>query len=72
MKPILVALLLGLLLVSSGCIQPKEAPVVVETIAVGEWKADGIVGESEYSRSMLLRPGQAGIQRWRYGDLLDE
>ena len=61
MKPIYVALLLGLLLLSSGCIQPKEAPVVVETIAVGEWKADGIVGESEYSRSMLLQaPARQG------------
>ena len=39
MKPILVALLLGLLLFFSGCIQPKEAPVVVEKAATGEWKA---------------------------------
>lgn len=61
MKPILVALLLGLLLLSSGCIQPKEAPVVVETIVTGEWKADGIVGESEYSRSMVLHgPARQG------------
>jgi hypothetical protein len=55
MKPILVVLLLGLLLLSSGCIQPKEAPVVVEKAVTGEWKADGIVGESEYSRSMVLQ-----------------
>jgi hypothetical protein len=55
MKPILVALLLGLLLLSSGCIQPKEAPVVAEKAATEEWKADGVVGESEYSRSMLLQ-----------------
>jgi hypothetical protein len=55
MKPILVALFLGLLLFSSGCIQPEKAPVVVETAATVEWKADGIVGESEYSRSMLLQ-----------------
>ena len=61
MKPILVALLVGLLLLSSGCIQPKEAPVVVEKAATGEWKADGIVGESEYSRSMLLQaPARQG------------
>jgi len=64
MKPILVALLLGLLLLSSGCIQPKEAPVVVEKEATGEWKADGIVGNSEYSRSMVLlgptRQGYSG------------
>ncbi|MHB8119924.1 MAG: DUF2202 domain-containing protein [Methanothrix sp.] len=61
MKPILVALLLGLLLFSSGCIQPKEAPVVAEKAATGEWKADGIVGESEYSRSMVLQgPARQG------------
>ncbi|MCK9442480.1 MAG: DOMON domain-containing protein [Methanothrix sp.] len=55
MKQILVALLLGLLLFSSGCIQPKEAPVVAEKAATEVWKADGIVGASEYSRSMLLQ-----------------
>ncbi|MDD1748761.1 MAG: DUF2202 domain-containing protein [Methanothrix sp.] len=61
MKPILVALLLGLLLFSSGCIQPKVAPVVEEKTATTEWKADGIVGESEYSRSMLLQgPARQG------------
>ena len=61
MKPILVALLLGLLLLSSGCIQPKEAPVVAEKAATEEWKADGIVGESEYSRSMVLQgPARQG------------
>jgi hypothetical protein len=55
MKPILVALFLGLLLFSSGCIQPEKAQVVVENAATVEWKADGIVSESEYSRSMLLQ-----------------
>ena len=55
MKPILVALLLGLLLLSSGCIQPEKAPVVEEKAATEGWKADGIVGDSEYSRSMLLQ-----------------
>ena len=61
MKPILVSLLLGLLLLSSGCIQPKEAPVVTETAATAEWKADGIVDKSEYTRSMLLQgPARQG------------
>ncbi|MHB8120220.1 MAG: DOMON domain-containing protein [Methanothrix sp.] len=61
MKPILVALLLGLLLLSSGCIQPKDAPVVTEKAATAEWKADGIVGESEYFRSMVLQgPARQG------------
>jgi len=55
MKPNLVALLLGLLLFSSGCIQPEKAPVVEEKAATEGWKADGIVGDSEYSRSMLLQ-----------------
>jgi hypothetical protein len=64
MKPILVVFFLGLLLVSSGCIQPKVAPVVAEKAATEEWKADGIVGENEYSRSMALqsaaRQGHSG------------
>jgi len=61
MKPILVALLLGLLLFSSGCIQPEKAPVVEEKAATEGWKADGIVGDSEYSRSMLLQaPARQG------------
>jgi hypothetical protein len=67
MKPILVALLLGLMLLSSGCIQPKEAPVVTEKAATEEWKADGVVGESEYARSMVLQgPARQG---YRGGDM---
>ena len=58
MKPIFVALLLGLMvgvmLSFSGCIQPKEAPVVSEKVASEEWKPDGVVGENEYARSMVL------------------
>ncbi|NTV27429.1 MAG: DUF2202 domain-containing protein [Methanothrix sp.] len=61
MKPILVALLLGLMLLSSGCIQPKESPVVLEKVASEEWMPDGVVGESEYSRSMVLQgPARQG------------
>jgi hypothetical protein len=61
MNPILVALLLGLLLFSSGCIQPKEDPVVTENAVTGEWKADGIVGMNEYSRNMVLQgPARQG------------
>jgi hypothetical protein len=63
MKPILVALFLGLLLFSTGCIQPKQAPVVAERAATDEWKADGVVGESEYSRSMPLQsPARQGYR----------
>jgi hypothetical protein len=61
MKPILAALMLGLLLFSSGCIQPEKSPAVAEKVATEEWKADGIVGEGEYSRSMLLQsPSRQG------------
>ena len=61
MKTILVALLLGLLLFSSGCIQPEKAPVVEEKAATEGWNADGIVGDSEYSRSMVLQaPARQG------------
>ncbi len=61
MKQILVVLLLALLLFSSGCIQPQEAPAVSQKAATEEWKADGIVGDSEYSRSMLLQsPARQG------------
>jgi len=67
MKPIYITLIIGLLLFSSGCIQPKEAPVVAEKAATEEWKADGLVGVSEYSRSMLLQsPARQG---YRGGDM---
>jgi hypothetical protein len=61
MKPIYITMIIGLLLFSSGCIQPNESPVVAERAATEEWKADGIVGDSEYSRSMLLQsPARQG------------
>ncbi|MDD1723294.1 MAG: hypothetical protein LUQ15_07540, partial [Methanothrix sp.] len=55
MKPVLMALILGLLLLSSGCIQRQEGPEVKETEATEVWKADGIAGAGEYSRSMILQ-----------------
>jgi len=67
MKPIYITMIIGLLLFSSGCIQPEEAPVVAEKAATEEWKADGLVGVSEYSRSMLLQsPARQG---YRGGDM---
>ncbi|MGV8174483.1 MAG: DUF2202 domain-containing protein [Methanothrix sp.] len=61
MKPARIALLLGLLLILSGCIEKEEAPEIVERAATEEWKADGVVGEDEYSRSMLLQsPARQG------------
>ncbi len=54
MRPWFIALSLCLLVVFSGCIQPQEEPEVSEKVASAEWKPDGIVGENEYSRSMVL------------------
>jgi len=54
MKPALIALMLTIFIISSGCIEREEGPVVQEKSATEEWKADGIIGGNEYSRSMLL------------------
>jgi len=57
----LIALILGLLLLFSGCIERQEAPEVLEQETTEEWKADGIVGPGEYSRSVLLQgPSRQG------------
>ena len=62
MKPALFSLILGLMLLFSGCIQPEEAPLVTEKAAIEEWKANGIIGESEYSHSMVLKsPVRQGV-----------
>ncbi|NYT02734.1 MAG: DUF2202 domain-containing protein [Methanosarcinales archaeon] len=37
-----------------GCLQPPAPPEVSEKAATEEWKPDGVVGENEYSRSMVL------------------
>jgi len=59
-----IALLLFLIVIFSGCIQAPEKPEVVEKVATEEWKPDGIVGENEYSGSMVLtcisKPGYSG------------
>ncbi len=55
MRAIIAFLLLALLLVFSGCVERPEAPAVSEQQATEEWKADGIVSEGEYTRSMLLQ-----------------
>ena len=61
MRSALIALILGLLLLFSGCIERQEAPEVMEQEATEEWKADGIVGPGEYSRSVLLQgPSRQG------------
>ena len=55
MRAINAVLLLALLLIFSGCVERPEAPAVSEQQATEEWKADGIVSEGEYTRSMLLQ-----------------
>ena len=72
MRAINAVLLLALLLTFSGCVERPEAPTVSEQQATEEWKADGIVNEGEYTRSMLLqapsRQGYSGGDRqisWR-------
>ena len=55
MRAINAVLLLALLLTFSGCGERPEAPAVSEQQATEEWKADGIVSEGEYTRSMLLQ-----------------
>ncbi|MDM7912665.1 MAG: DUF2202 domain-containing protein [Methanotrichaceae archaeon] len=54
MRPGPAVLFLRLLVLLSGCIQPQEEPAVSERAVSEEWKPDGIVGENEYSRSMVL------------------
>lgn len=57
----MIALILGLLLLFSGCIERQEAPEVLEQETTEEWKADGIIGDGEYSRSVLLQgPSRQG------------
>ncbi len=61
MKLLPVILLLAFLLLFSGCIQQQEAPIVIEKAATEQWKADGIVSDGEYSRSMVLQsPSRQG------------
>jgi len=61
MRSALIALILGLLLLFSGCIERQEAPEVLEQETTEEWKADGIVGPGESSRSVLLQaPARQG------------
>jgi hypothetical protein len=66
MRPGIIPLILGLLLLSSGCIQPQEKPEVSERTVVEEWKPDGTVGQNEYSRSVVLQsPARQGYSGGR-------
>jgi len=55
------ALLIGLLVLLSGCVEPPEEERISERVASEAWAADGIVGENEYSRTMvLIGPSRSG------------
>lgn len=61
MRPGLFFLFLGLMIMFSGCIQQQSGPQVSEKAATEEWKADGLVGDNEYSRSIdLSSPARQG------------
>ena len=55
MKPILIVLFLGVLVLCCGCIQPQAGPEVKTTAVSEEWKPDGVVGADEYARTMTLQ-----------------
>ena len=68
MRSALMALILGFLLLFSGCIERQEAPEVLKQETTEVWKADGIIGLGEYSRSVLLQgPARQGYSG---GDLV--
>ena len=61
MRPLFAVVLSVFIILLSGCIQPEKPPEVSEKVASDVWKADGVVGESEYSRSMHLQsPARQG------------
>ena len=61
MKSVYATLLIGALLVLSGCVETPEKQMVSEKVASEEWVANGVVGENEYSRSIVLvGPAKSG------------
>jgi hypothetical protein len=67
MRPIISIVLLALILLVSGCIQTEKTVPVIESKATAVWKADGAIGEGEYTHRMLLEsPARQG---YRGGDL---
>jgi hypothetical protein len=59
-----IVVILTVVVLFSGCIQQKEPPAVTEKAVSMEWRADGKVGEGEYSSCMALsspaKQGYAG------------
>jgi len=61
MKAAPITLLIGLLLVFSGCVESPEEQIVSEKVTSEEWASDGVVGVGEYSRTMVLAgPARSG------------
>jgi hypothetical protein len=54
MRLIIIIVIIGIIGIS-GCIQPQSAPKVSEHTVSAQWKPDGVIGENEYSRSMILQ-----------------
>jgi hypothetical protein len=56
-----LVILISVLLLFSGCIQPEEQQEVAESVVSEEWQPDGIVGVNEYSHSLkLYSPARQG------------
>ena len=75
MKKASVTLLIGLLFLLAGCAEPPEEQIISEKVASEEWAPDGVVGEGEYSRTMVVtgpaRSGYSGGEMeisWRNDD----
>ena len=52
---------MGFFVLLSGCVQPPEGGTISERVASEGWSADGMVGENEYSRTILLMgPARSG------------
>jgi hypothetical protein len=61
MKTASVTLLIGLLFLLAGCVEPPEEQIISEKVASEEWAPDGVVGENEYSRTMVVAgPARSG------------
>ena len=61
MKAASLTLFVGLLLILSGCVEPPEEQIISERMASEEWVPDGVVGENEYSRTMVVAgPARSG------------
>lgn len=56
-----LVILISVLFLFSGCIQPEGQQEVTENVVSEEWRPDGVVGENEYSYSLkLYSPARQG------------